>query len=655
MIPPSNLMRSTQSTKLSNAEHKQSEVIDTSTLAMTFKIKLEPTAFEDECQILGGTGHIMFNDPCRKWHFNLTIEAHNARLWIHTRSHSTATRPFDIKRDPAELIHFFLFIAFATREQLGFDPTVERILSDEDGIQYRFEVTDTHCQRRWFQTVAILEQRPAVDLHSSAMRVYRVREVDTQGKALANSTDNVLRDFWTFSDARSEKSIQEDILERLNELSGEDYGDNIRDIKDHFMDFICDMVVGRSVAAAPANSTVYQFADRPRPRVPSAAHVLDKPFFLSDSEGSETISSCDEERKDDTPRALRAYSHRRTVHKHFCVDVYQIGDPAEFFFVLSQCIAILKRFRGAGYLHRDISPGNFLVHYLIPRHLPPPEGDFSKKFVVKIADLEHAKPYMKISRRDPTTGTAYYAAVEVQGREHLFNVTTDYFAPSLGALFFAANFYHDVESVLWMAIDYVVHRIPFATVKTVTAAEDTASNDNTVDKVDDSKARALAERLSSYASRIFTTDIRGTPDRTRLIKDVTRHREFFDLLSCAYGRSSVLTRFIPGLMRILLEVYVDLEKEVVPEGTTPTLRFDAKLFVDRIYDAMYQAFGQISHHFQQHSTRLIPTADILAPLKDEKPSKRSRDDLDEELAGLDAEDAPPQKKRFRQSGYVRSH
>ena len=52
---------------------------------------------QDERQMLGGSGHIVFNDPCRTWHFSLTIEGNMARLWIHTRSHSAVTYAFDIQ------------------------------------------------------------------------------------------------------------------------------------------------------------------------------------------------------------------------------------------------------------------------------------------------------------------------------------------------------------------------------------------------------------------------------------------------------------------------------------------------------------------------------------------------------------------------------
>ncbi|KAL1740366.1 hypothetical protein HDZ31DRAFT_76934, partial [Schizophyllum fasciatum] len=344
--------------------------------------------------------------------------------------------------------------------------------------------------------------------------------------------------------------------------------------------------------------------------------------------------------------ALHARTHWRTVHRHLCEDVYRIEDPAEFFFVMSQCVAILKRFRRAGFLHRDISPGNFLVHCCFKdRRLPPPDGDLSKKFIVKVADLEYAKGYETVSRHDPLTGTSYYLAVEVQRRKHLFTDKYDYEATSLGSFFFAYNFYHDVESVLWMAIDYVVRRVPSAPIQSATAVSDQPSGQPADDP--ERQLHKLAASISKYAAKIFTSNVFGTEERQSLITDAASHKRFAQLLKSTHGNESIITQRFPGLMRHLLEMYLLAEKEKVPDGhdELPTLRFDPQAFSDRLYDTLYKAFDEISRHFQQHPQSFLLTKDLLAPKKKKASSKRTRDrDIEHH-----SDDAPPAQKRSRQT------
>ncbi|KAL1740369.1 hypothetical protein HDZ31DRAFT_76937, partial [Schizophyllum fasciatum] len=343
--------------------------------------------------------------------------------------------------------------------------------------------------------------------------------------------------------------------------------------------------------------------------------------------------------------ALHARTHWRTVHRHLCEDVYRIEDPAEFFFVMSQCVAILKRFRRAGFLHRDVSPGNFLVHCCFKdRRLPPPDGDFSKKFIVKVADLEYAKGYDTVSRHDPLTGTSYYLAVEVQGRTHLFTDQLHFDADSLGDLFFAYNFYHDVESVLWMAIDYVVRRVPSTPIRTAPAVcgQSPDQTDGDMEK----HLHKLAAKIAKYAAKIFTSNIRGTQERKLLISKSTYNLRFADLLQMTHGDGSVIAQQLPDMMQLLMQMYARLEQEKVPHGSKPaTLRFDEKAFDDKLYHTIFKAFNEISRHFQQHPQSFLLTKDLLAPKKKKASSKRTRDRDNEHHS----DDAPPAQKRSRQT------
>ncbi|KAI5897674.1 uncharacterized protein SCHCODRAFT_02564734 [Schizophyllum commune H4-8] len=591
--------------------------IYTCDLALTAKfmpVNVRRMVCEDERQMLGGSGHIMFNDPCRTRHFSLTIEGNMARLWIHTRSHSAVTYAFDIQSKPQELIQFFLFIGYASKEQLGFDPSVRRVYNSSGGLQYQYKVTDREGVDRYYETISIIYQKSATRLHSRGMRVLEVREVTKDGRDAADQYSRVLRDFWAYEDARPETEILGDIISRLKEEESElVQGDDLGDIEQHFMEFICDVCVGEPAPAPPPKSRVYQF-----PEDDANVDGKESSSAMVKSHLQNTVVGLDPTPHGtgmELPSALHARKHCRTVHMHLCQDLYKISDPAEFFFALGQCIAILKRFRRIGYLHRDVSPGNFLL-YCLPQSCgnPPPDGDLAKKFMVKVSDLEYSKPYSVVSQHDPLTGTAYYTAVEVQHRMHLFHYSADFDESKkhLATLFFAFNFYHDVESVLWMAIDFILRRFPDTTTKTYrTRCE-------------------IAEKLSAYAARVFRPEMRPVDAREALIWGRDSIIDLSALLTQAYGKDSIVAQGIKSIVIALSQAYQQVESVQVRLEDVPTarLRFEASAFTDTIYDVMYRGFRDISLHFQQPSVKFLLTKDFVEATKAGMARKRARRDDD---------------------------
>ena len=58
----------------------------------------------------------------------------------------------------------------------------------------------------------------------------------------------------------------------------------------------------------------------------------------------------------------------------------------------------------AGYVHRDVSPGNFLLHYLKNNGALPDPASISQTaredWVTIISDLEFARPYLDAPKDD---------------------------------------------------------------------------------------------------------------------------------------------------------------------------------------------------------------------------------------------------------------
>ncbi|KAL1724648.1 hypothetical protein EV714DRAFT_278427 [Schizophyllum commune] len=372
-----------------DADLGQQSVVFTADVAVSYEWKLEDNAesiANNDAQTIGATGHIMFNDVTRGWHYSVTVEKASVRLWCHSRGHTGMSKRFDMHTAPQELIQFILFSTYSTKMQLGFDGKTKRVIDNKGQLQYRFTVRriesdDPEDQYLVWQTTRILDERSAGELYSRAMRVYAIVPVGEDGKVVQGARERVKRDFWVFAHTKQEKVIQQDILRKIEAIL--EPGEDINDIKQHFMCFLTDEIVAE-VPPPPEDSEPYLYADRRNPSGSrsSNARITNNSLRSQAGEGGPDESQYGEESEDDKLR-LHGKVRIESIYDELCEDMYRVEDPAEYFYALSECVKILSYLRRAGYLHRDISPGNFLL-YLLARQ----SKDVSKRFIVKIADLD---------------------------------------------------------------------------------------------------------------------------------------------------------------------------------------------------------------------------------------------------------------------------
>ncbi|KAL1720975.1 hypothetical protein EV715DRAFT_195940, partial [Schizophyllum commune] len=472
---PSAVTEKTAGTVGNSSVKLQDEVILTADVTCTGEGKLElgtDQIVDNEMKVLGQAGHMFHNDVGRTAVWTFTIENSQMRMWYHSRSHTGVTEPFDMYKHDW-FIHFVLFNTYASLTTLGIDPTVKRVMDKAGNMQYQFDIyRPGDPTPRVYETTRLLDERSAKTFYTRAMRVFAVRRVEKNtadpSERLYSAETQVLRDYWVYDDVPDESDIQEAIKDEMKK-----HADIWPDAEKHMIGIEEDGVVHYPNVGTPEKGKGPGYVPAP----PMGAERYD---FKSEEnpEGSKprraqikvatTVRTPD---SDNTPRPapkaladellrLHGKKHCRTIYSQICIDLYAVDDPALFFHALSQISKILRYLKGAGYLHRDVSPGNFLLYR---KASDGASGSEQRRLVLDewvafITDLEYARPYTGGTGHDPITGTSHYIAVEVQRQTHLF--LPEIFGDVLqGAESFAFNFYHDLESVIWMALDFAFCKI----------------------------------------------------------------------------------------------------------------------------------------------------------------------------------------------------
>ncbi|KAJ3718231.1 hypothetical protein C8R42DRAFT_585714, partial [Lentinula raphanica] len=139
-------------------------------------------------------------DPCRRFTLGFTIENTSLRLWILNRGTLLRTNSFNFIQNQSYLVHVFLSFAFATAEDMGWDPTITfSHCNSEDRRQYNIAV-DKHV----YQTISTLSDFSADNPIGRGARVWKVK--DAKGRT------RVLKDIWLDVDRLEEHKIYEKII-----------------------------------------------------------------------------------------------------------------------------------------------------------------------------------------------------------------------------------------------------------------------------------------------------------------------------------------------------------------------------------------------------------------------------------------------------------
>ncbi|KAF8875552.1 hypothetical protein CPB85DRAFT_1444032 [Mucidula mucida] len=301
---------------------------------------------ETEIDIVAAASLIIETDPCRRFMNAFTIEGMTMTLWHFSRSHIAISERFDYHKTPEPFIRFVIFMTFASRAELGYDPTVTRVQDANGRTQYQFRIGD-----KVYQTLRTLAELQQMDIICKAPRVWAVTELHAETKAPIGEA-LVLKDFWAYADVKGELEIQTGIFNALRKVDedGDGPANTSGLLAEEAKKFFLHIVGDAAYAAA------YGVSGMPQP--PS------------------------------TPRHTTKV-HQRIIFAEECEPMDEISKYGDFALAMAQLIQGLDYMRIAGYTHHDISLGNCLVHgtpgfmaveYESGRHLFVPTIVRSKMF-----------------------------------------------------------------------------------------------------------------------------------------------------------------------------------------------------------------------------------------------------------------------------------
>ncbi|KAJ8483038.1 hypothetical protein ONZ45_g14744 [Pleurotus djamor] len=442
---------------------------------------------QNNLQAASANVQIMNDDPRRMFSFSMTIVRDQVSLWYYSRSHTAVSEPFSFVENPKMFIKVLMSFQFASEEELGFDPLVER---QADGT-YIFEIRQGKGPPRRFRTVRVLSEYRSNNITGRMSRIWLVREIN--GDNLDTGKEYVLKDVWLEATAATERAIQTSIfsdfmafIEGPRSEEQEKVYKQFQDVdqhtisiddlakddkfKDYFMTIIADDVCGESKALA---------VDAKAKR-----GLFDTPVVSSTAAASTSAKKSSQRQPSGTPRPMTAVTnhiltqhrtyvprqHYRVVFKELCTTVGDLKTMGEVASVLEHAVIALRVMFCAGWVHRDISSGNVLAFN--PAGTMPWQG--------KVSDLEYARRYPPEATyqaaADPKTGTPYFMAHEILESSFLHHAVVANPSKKFKARFSdkkptkntnprpvqsspVFNFQHDLESIWWIFLWTATRRV----------------------------------------------------------------------------------------------------------------------------------------------------------------------------------------------------
>ncbi|EAU80664.2 other/FunK1 protein kinase [Coprinopsis cinerea okayama7 len=370
---------------------------------------------------------VMNGDPRRRFMHGVTIKDCQVTLYYLSRSACAKSTPFDVTKYPEFLIRALVAMLTGTESHLGFDPLVT--LLPDGGYVYEIPPEGPSMAPQFYQTVELLSMRHTRRLIGRMARIWRVRQITSPAslERVPNTSDFVLKDASLEADAPTEVEIQ------------------------HLL--FTDIVAFANDPNWRAHPILQDFRPEDLDSLGVALRDGDPLAFFS-----RIISSCVGEPELSSPGSITR-RQCRYVYEQVCTPLHDIPTLGEAVDVLKQTLIALRIMFCAGWVHRDVSPGNILAYRAAST------GDWR----VKLSDLEFSKRFPGMDQSKPETkiGTPYFMACELLGEKPLtaYVPRSDCRSDSAPRRSLREpqplihNYQYDLESIFWILLWLVSVRV----------------------------------------------------------------------------------------------------------------------------------------------------------------------------------------------------
>ncbi|KAL5520262.1 hypothetical protein ACEPAG_9475 [Sanghuangporus baumii] len=499
--------------KENTTEHHTINSWDDIALTVSYRrISNDETRKENVRKIVSNMQLAMARDPCRRFTFGITVENTTMRLWFCSRASPVVSKPFDFSTDLDLLIHVFLSLAFATKEELGWDPTIRPFIRDDGRRVYRIDVDG-----ETYETDQVLSKSSSEQLTGHATRVWIVQRPGSDDL-------HVLKDVWIEDDERPEHFVYEMLLHDVEEL----YGADVRQqVASHLLTPIAYCLV-RANGEEDDTTNVMMRGYTPSFKETYRANVEnlgsgDEGVLPSTEIGIEGLERGD--LRDplhwyNPVRKIVRRRHYRVVFREVAKPLYAVRDLTDAFSVLSDSAKILKWIHGAGWVHRDLSIGNLYLYQ--DRGL--------------IGDFEYAQRKNSDARLEVQIGTPDFMAIEAAARCYLYlpELSNDEFGTQFAALLegrleeaeqmidscrpppFSYNDLHDLESLWWIAIWELFSNI--SPVGSSQSGEQDVQRESAAAKIFSGCSAVVNRQQFIQAANVYYDEVAWMPERLRNVK-----------------------------------------------------------------------------------------------------------------------------------------